>query len=77
MALPPIHDLLHVRAPAWIIGFVVSSTLALFNAPVHAEDTTASSAIPSGIYSVGTCHDPESSWIHASGISFSPVDVSR
>ena len=77
MALPLIHDLLHVRAPAWIIGLLASSTLALFSAPVHAEDTTASSAIPSGIYSAGTCHDPESLWIHASGISFSPVDVSR
>lgn len=73
MALPPIFKLpLHVRAPAWVIGFVASSTFALFSAPVHAEDTTASSAIPSGIYSAGTCHDPESLWIHASGIS---VDI--
>lgn len=73
MALPPIFKLpLHVRAPAWVIGFVVSSTLALFSAPVHAEDTTASSPIPSGIYSAGACHDSESFWIHASGIS---VDI--
>ena len=70
MALSPnFMTPLHVRAPAWIIGLLVSWTLALFSAPVHAEDTTTSSAIPSGIYSLGPCSDPVSLWIHASGIS--------
>ena len=70
MASAPIFmHLIHFRAPARIIGVVVSLTLALFSAPVHAEDTTASSAIPSGMYSRGACSDPERLWIRASGIS--------
>ena len=75
MASSPIfRHQLDVHASAKIIGLAISVTLALFSAPGQAEDTTASSDIPSGIFSAGTCSDPESWWIHASGISVTISD---